>query len=141
MAVSLNGTPKARNLLHKFVQIARTDTTATIRGYLPKGAIMVNMTVIGAVASDAATTATIGVGSTSSANEYLAAYDVKTAATGEGVNIAGAAAVGSAFATALTADTPLYVKYAETGTASTTGGSWTVGIAYFIPGPGEGISD
>ncbi len=141
MAVSLHGSPKTRDLRAIFLSVARTDTTAAIRGYLPKDAIMVGMSVIGAAASDAGTTATIGVGNTTSANEYLASYDVKTAATGEGISAAGAAAVGSAFATRLTADQPLYVKYAETGGASTVGGAWTVRIDYFMPGPGETVTD
>lgn len=141
MAISLNGSPKARNLLHKFVQVTRSDTTAAIRGYLPKDAMIVSMFVIGAAASDAGTSAVIGVGNTTGANEYLASYDVKTAATGEGYSAAGGAAVGSAFATRLTVDQPLYVKYTEAGTASTAGGAWTVHISYFIPGPGEGVAD
>src|SRR5687768_5056083 len=110
--------PKPRQVLSKFVQVARTDTTAAIRAYMPKGALLVGMFITGAAASDAATTATIMAGTTSTATEWLAAYDVKTAATGEGFNVPAGAAVGSAFSTALTADSAVYVKYAETGTAS-----------------------
>ena len=39
----------------------------------------------------------------------------------------------------LTADTPIYAKYAETGTASSTGGPWFVKIEYVVPGSGETI--
>lgn len=137
MAISLHGEPKVRDTLTKFVSIARTDTTASIKAYLPKNALIVGLYVIGAAASDAATTAVVSIGSTSTATEYLASFDVKTAATGEGYNPAGAAAVGSAMATKLTVDTPVYAKYAETGTASTTGGPWVVKIEYFVTGPGE----
>ncbi len=137
MAVSLYGTPRARSVQSKFFTIARTDTTAAIRAYLPKDSFIVGAYVIGAAASDAATSAVIGVGSTSSANEFVASYDVKTAATGEGYNPVGGAAVGSAFGTRLTADTPIYVKYTESGTASTTGGDWIVKLEYFV-GVGQG---
>src|SRR5574343_388768 len=116
--------PKPREALEKVVKIVRTDTTAFVGAYLPRDAIITGMYVVGHAASDAGTTAT---------------YDVKTAATGEGYSPAGAAAVGTAFMTKLTADTPVYAKYTESGTASTAGGPWFVKIEYVIPGPGETI--
>lgn len=131
--------PKTRDSLEKVVRIVRTDTTAFIGAWLPKDAVITGMYVIGAAASDAGTTANVSVGSTATATEYLAAFDVKTAATGEGYSPAGAAAVGSAFMNKLTADTPVYAKYAETGGASTTGGPWFVKIEYSVVGPGETI--
>ena len=129
-------TPKARSLLTKMGTIARTDTTATILFGLPKDALIAGIYVIGAAASDAGTSAIIGIGSTTAANEYMASYDVKTAATGEGYNTAGAAAVGSAMASKLTADVSVYGKYTEVGTASTTG-SWVIKVEYYVTGPGE----
>lgn len=131
--------PKTRDALEKVIKLVRTDTTAFVGAWLPKDAVITGMYVVGAAASDAATTATIMCGSTATATEYLAAYDVKTAATGEGYNIAGAAAVGSAFMTKLTADVPVYAKYAETGAASSTGGPWYIKIEYVVVGSGEDI--
>ena len=131
--------PKARCNLEKFIKIVRTDTTAFVGAWLPKGAVVTGLYVIGHAASDAATTGTISVGTTATSNEIISAYDVKTAATGEGYNPAGAAAVGTYMASKLTADTPVYAKYAETGTASTTGGPWFVKIAYSVVGAGEDI--
>ena len=130
-------TPKARSLLTKIGSLARTDTTAKALFGLPKGAIIAGIYVIGAAASDAGTSAVIEIGSTTTANEYMASYDVKTAATGEGYNPAGGAAVGSAMATALTADVTVYGKYTEAGIASTAGGDWYVKVEYYMPGPGE----
>lgn len=130
-------TPSARSSYAKYGTLARTDTTAKELFGLPKGAVIVGIYVIGAAASDAGTTATIGIGSTTSANEYMTGYDVKTAATGEGMNIAGGAAVGSALATPITADTSVYGIYAETGTASTAGGAWTIKVEYMIPPQGQ----
>lgn len=130
-------TPKARGTLTKMGSIARTDTTAVDLFSIPKNAIIVGIYVIGGTVSNAATTATIGIGSSASANEYMTGYDVKTAATGEGYNPAGAAAVGSALGTKLTSDVKVYGIYAETGTASTAGGPWIVKVEYYIAGPGE----
>lgn len=131
--------PKVRTILSKVVKIVRTDTTAFIGAVLPKDAVITGMFVTGHAASDAGTTANINVGSTSTATEYLSAYDVKTAATGEGFSAVGAAAVGSAFMTPLTGDVQVYAKYAETGGASTTGGPWFVQIDYVLVGNGETI--
>lgn len=133
-------TPKARDLLTKIGSVARTDTTAKELFGLPKDALIAGMYVIGAVASDAQTSAAVSVGTTTtSTNELMASFDVKTAATGEGYNAAGAAAVGTAFMSKLTADTPVYGIYAETGTASSTGGPWYIKCEYYVPGPGETI--
>lgn len=129
--------PKPRDTLEKIVKIVRTDTTAFVGAALPRDAIISGLYVIGYAASDAATTGVISVGTTATSNELIASFDVKTAATGEGYSPAGAAAVGTAMMTKLTADTPIYAKYAETGTASTTGGPWFVKIEYFVTGPGE----
>ena len=135
MSVTLSY-PKPRATEAKLFQIARTDTTATQFATLPKYAVIVGEYVIGAVASDATTSASISVGTTATSNELIATFDVKTAATGEGYSPAGAAAVGSAMATVLTVDTPVYGKYTSSG-AETTGGPWTVKIEYFVTGPGE----
>lgn len=132
-------TPKARCTYVKSGSLARTDTTAKELFGLPKDAIISGIYVIGSAASDAGTTATIGIGSSASANEYMTGYDVLTAATGEGYNPAGGAAVGSAMYSKLTADVSVYGIYAESGTASTAGGPWKVKVEYYIAGPGETI--
>lgn len=136
MAVGINDQPKPRSIQSKFFSIARTDTTASIKAWLPKDSFVVGAYVIGSAASDAGTAATIDVGTTSTSNELIASYDVKTAATGEGFNVVAGAAVGSAFATRRTTDTPIYAKYTESGTASSVG-AWTVRLDYFV-GYGQG---
>lgn len=136
MAVTLSY-PKPRDSLVKLFNIARTNTTAAQFTTLPKHAVITGMYVIGAVASDATTSASVSIGTTTTnSNELMATFDVKTAATGEGYSPAGAAAVGSAMATPLTVDTPVYGKYTSSG-AETTGGPWTIKIEYFVTGPGE----
>lgn len=137
MAISLYDQPKPRDVLSKFISIARTDTTASIKAYLPKNSVLVGFYVIGSAVSNAGTSAVIDVGNTATSNEWVASYDVKTAATGEGYSPVGAAAVGSAMGTPLTSDNPVYAKYTESGTASSAGGPWIVKIEYFVTGPNE----
>ena len=135
--VSLNY-PKVREPYEKVIKVLYTDTTAFLGGWLPRDAIITGMYVVGHAVSGAVTSAVIGLGTTSSANELLASYDVKTAATGEGYNPAGAAAVGTAFMSKLTADTPLYAKYTGVG-GSDSGGPWFIKVEYVMPGAGEDV--
>lgn len=131
--------PKPRDTESKFIKVVRTDTTAFVGAWLPKDAVITGAWVIGHAASNAGTAATIDVGTTATSNELVASYDVKTAATGEGFSPVGAAAVGTAFATKLTADVPVYAKYTESGTASSAGGPWFVRIDYSVVGSGEDV--
>jgi len=131
--------PKPRESQEKVVKIVRTDTTSFVGAWLPKDAVIMGMYVIGQAASDAGTSASINVGSTATATEFISAFDVKTAATGEGYSPAGAAAVGTAFMEKLTTDVPVYAKYVEAGTASTVGGPWYVKIEYAVVGGGETV--
>lgn len=131
--------PKVRESYEKFIKIVRTDTTAFVAAHLQKDAVITGLYVIGQAASDAGTSADISIGTTATSNEIISAFDVKTAATGEGYNPAGAAAVGTYMCSKLTADTPIYAKYAEAGTASAAGGPWFVKIEYSVVGGGENI--
>lgn len=126
-------TPPAVEILCKTVQVARTDTTAFEAFVLPKNAVVAGEYVLGVTASDAATTATLTMG-VGTGTELLNAFDVK-GATGQGYHPAGAAS-GSYIGTQLSADTLFKVKYAETGTASATGGPWLVKVEYYIPQQG-----
>lgn len=110
-------------------QIRRTDTTAKVLGYIPAGAIPISLMWVGVANSDAATTATMSVGYTTG-TEFLNGVNVKASSTTQTSPAAGAA-LGAVLSA--TADTAITGVYAETGTASTTGGPWTVVIDYFMP--------
>lgn len=127
--------PKPRESYSKFVKLARTDTTAFQAAWLPKDSILVGAYVIGTAVSNAGTSATISLGTTTSANEIISGFDVKT--SGVGYVPVGTTGVGSFFGSKLTADTPVYAKYTESGTASSSGGTWLVKLEYIVPGPGE----
>jgi hypothetical protein len=93
---------------------------------LPKGARPL-YAVISGVASDAATSASVSLGTSTTATELISAHDVKTAASGrQAFMVTGAA---TSFGAVLTSDTVIYAKYAEAGTASTVG-SWKVTVFY-----------
>lgn len=115
-----------KNLLVKTRNLARTMTTGTQVATLPKGSRILYFVVEG-TASNAGTTATIGIGTTAAANQLVTGFDVKTAATGNGPTMP--AMVAGTGGNVLTVDTPIYFIYAETGGASSAG-AWKVSIVY-----------
>lgn len=102
------------------------STTAVALAKLPKGTRIIALVLTG-TASDSATSASLSFGTSATATELVNAYDVKTAANGQGPSILpsnGAAKFGGVLA----ADTVIYYKYAENGAATV--GSWNVHIVY-----------
>jgi len=202
------GIPIPHVLQAKISSVARTDTAPKILGYVPKNGVVIGFSVWGAVASNAATTATVSVGkrvpflsissttttatvttaaphglttsdtiivantgvtnynqatpvavasvptsttftytisSTNgsstvgdiySTNFFVDTVDVKTAAGT--VSITGAKARNYFQAQAM--DYQLVMNYAESGTASTTGGPWFVEVRYVTLGPNEPVA-
>lgn len=105
--------------------IARTDTSAKTIGILPKGATLLGLSYQVPVASDAAGTATISLGySGGTGVELINAASVKTLGQ---FATASPALSGTPLAAAQT----VVGLYAETSTASTTGGPFPV-IAEFV---------
>lgn len=122
--------PLMKDVQVKAFRVARTDTTATVKCVLPGDATIIDIKLVG-VASDAATTATVSVGSTVTANEYLSAQDVKTAGGFIRPTTAiQAAAIPNLENVPVTGDLSLWAKYTETGTASTVGGPYTVLVEF-----------
>jgi len=109
----------------KIGTIARANTTNKLLFGLPSGAQVIRITSNG-VASDAGTTATVGIygipqGETTAV--LLGTLDVKTgvfanAALGVGANVR------------LDKANSIYGSYAEVGAASSTGGDWIVAVEY-----------
>jgi len=136
MAISLYGDPKNRSLVTKVFQVTRSDTTASIKAYLPKDAVLAGAYVLGGPVSNAGTTGTLSVGTTSTSNEIVNGFNLIT----NGVGYVAVGTAGTAlFGTKFTADTPIYAKYTESGTASSAGGPWEVKLEYYVPGPGESL--
>lgn len=128
------GTPVGRNIQYKNATVARTDTTAKLLFVLPKYAQIIDVELLTATASNAVTTATVSVGTTSAnSNELVLNQDVKTAA---GYIDPTTSVVAAGYFANATTDIPIYAKYAETGGASSTGGPWQVIVSYAVTGPG-----
>jgi len=116
----------------RFFQLARTETTGVLKCVLPGNASILGFLIWG-VASNAGTTATISIGSTSAnANEYVNGQSVltgglviPTASLSTNLpNIEPIPATGQ--------DIYLYAKYAETGAASSAGGPWKIAVWYAV---------
>lgn len=120
----------SRNVLLKEVTVARTNTTGTDKVcVLPKNAQIVGF-VLSGIASNAGTTATLSIGTTSGTPvEYVNAVSVLAGGVGNGVNLLNG--VAGAVSGKLTTDTAIYFKYAETGGASSAG-SWTLFVVYIL---------
>lgn len=123
-------TPVLKDVQVRAFKVARTDTTATVKAMLPADATIIDIWIVG-VASDAATTATVSVGTTSTATEWINGQDVKTAGgmirpstSFSAVNLPNIEPLP------LGSDISIYAKYAETGTASTVGGPYTVFVEF-----------
>jgi hypothetical protein len=118
----------SKNLQVKSFPVTRTQTAGTDRAFvLPKNARLVGYVLSGS-ASNAGTTATLSVGTTSGTpTEHVNAVNVLAAGSGNGVNLLNG--VAGALGAKLTSDTLVYVKYAETGAASTLG-SWWLHVFY-----------
>lgn len=124
---ALVGTIKGDNtevILMKSATVARTDTTAKDLFVLPANATLHMIQISGDTASDAATTAVLDVGTTADGDHYVVDFSVKT--NGAKSNHAPAVNLGDVGAS----DVQVTATYAETGTASTTGGPWTVRAYY-----------
>lgn len=137
MAVNLSY-PKPRSTQTKLAAVTYADTTARQIMSLPKGAVIVGIYIIGSATAAGGTlsAATLNIGSTTTATEYVAGFDV-FGTTGEGYHAAGATAVGSALATPLTADVAVYAKYIEATGSGATAGAWTVKVEYFVSSGNE----
>lgn len=103
--------------------VANTDTTMSI----PAGARITKMTVYTTTAFGAATDATIALGNASGGAQYVAATSIKAG----GVVVLSAAATTAAASGLLSFPGTLYIRIAQTGTASATGAA-TLVVEYSI---------
>jgi hypothetical protein len=118
------GVPKALQVLSKAAVITRTMTSATNILKIPKGNVIVGMTLIG-TASDATTSAALSIGNTAATNTYVNGRDVKTAGTGTGCMPLTIAVDTRA---ALTIDENITALFTQTGAG--TAGGWILKVDY-----------
>lgn len=104
--------------------VTRSMTTGTAICTVPRGARLVGA-IISGTASNAGTTATLGIGTTADPATELATANVLAAGVGGG----GFIGFDVTAATVLAADTKIYVIYAESGAASNAG-AWVLTLLY-----------
>lgn len=121
-------TPSGKGTQAKFFQVARADTANNIKVVLPASASIIEFYVYQSTASDAGTTAVVQIGTTGSATNY-GTKSVITAATSGGVV---STVLPNLEPIPNTGDIQITGSYAETGTASTTGGPWVVKVEYVL---------
>ncbi len=126
--------PKPRDIRVKVVSIARTDSS-TEKCVLPKDAVICGVFVHQTVAASTAAGA-FNLGWSGSATALLNAFSMPTSSVGYA---AGGSATGASVGTKLDSDKTVIASY--TVGSSTAGGTGYVVIQYFIPGPGEGLTD
>lgn len=122
--------PASKSSENLLIQVSRTDTVASVKSILPADASILGLSVFGSVASDAATTATITFTvANNSGTISTGSYDVKTngAVTGGVSNLTN---MPNLEPLPLNGDLRISAVYAETGTASTTGGPWRVRVFF-----------
>lgn len=133
MATAQDGNFQNGRQVTSFVgSVARTDTSAKNLFTLPANCIPTNILLASTAPSNAGTTATLSVGiSGGSGTAFLNAVDVKTAGTGGGSQKPTGSA-STQFGVPLAAATIVTGIYAETGTASSSGGPWIVIIEALV---------
>lgn len=119
--------PGSKQTLGKYFQVARTDTASTLKAVLPGQASVVQFTIYGSTASDAATTATVTFTIANNGGTIsTGVVDVK--ANGATTALVQMSALPNIEPIPANGDIKISAVYAETGGASTTGGPWRVGI-------------
>lgn len=121
--------PVSKDVQILVFQVARTDTASRVELILPGDATILAISRTAGVASDAATTATVAI---------TVANNSGTVSSGtDNVKANGAVPTGITMTSLpnvqpvpLTGDLTISAVYAETGTASTTGGPWNYVVWY-----------
>lgn len=126
--------PKPRDVQTKVVSIARTDSS-TEKCVLPKDAVICGIFVHQTAAAVTAAGA-FNLGWSGATTALLNAFSMPTSTVGYA---AGGSATGASVGTKLDSDKTVLASY--TVGSSTAGGTGYVVIQYFVPGPGEGLTD
>jgi len=122
--------PTSKDVVVKAFKVTRSDTTSTLKAVLPADASVLNIIMAGSVSSDAGTTATVTlvISDNTGAISTGTAVNVKT--SGTTTQIVQMPSLPNIQPSPLTGDLKITATYAETGTASTTGGDWTFIVTY-----------
>lgn len=121
--------PVAKDVQLKVFQVARTETSSVVKLVLPADATIISVVREAGVASDAATTATVTITAANNGGTVSTkADDVKT--NGATTGFVQMTSLPNVQPVPLNGDLTITAVYAETGTASTTGGPWNYVVNY-----------
>lgn len=121
--------PTSKDVVTKVFAASRSDTTATLKAVLPADASILSVVFNGGTASDAGTTATLTITAANNGGTVsTGTYNVKT--NGAVTGVVTMSGLPNIQPVPLNGDITLKATYAETGTASTTGGPWYVVVTY-----------
>jgi len=121
--------PTSKDVVTKVFAVSRSDTSTTLKAVLPADASIIEFSKFGSSNSDAGSTATVTISFADNTGTLQTATAlVKGAGTTTGhVQMPGLPNIQP---TPLTGDLKINAVYAETGTASTTGGPWYIKVLY-----------
>lgn len=122
--------PSSKDIVTKVFSVSRSETTSVLKAVLPADASIIDITRFGSTNSDAATTATVALTIQNNSGTLLSpvATDVKTA--GNTTIFVQCPGLPNLESLPLNGDIRISAQYAETGTASTTGGPWLFRVQY-----------
>lgn|SRR3990167_2503428 len=122
-------TPVAKQVFTQAFQVSRTDTASAVKAMLPADASILYVLREGSSVSDALTTATVTItAANNSGTVSTKADDVKT--SGATTGFVQMTSLPNVEPLPLVGDISVSAVYAETGTASTTGGPWNYVVAF-----------
>lgn len=122
--------PTSKDVVVKAFQVSRTDTTSTLKAVLPGDASILNIVMAGSVSSDAGTTATVTIVVSDNTGAISTGTAVNVKSSGATTQIVQMPSLPNLQPVPLTGDLKITATYAETGTASTTGGPYTFIVTY-----------
>lgn len=122
-------TPVGKNEFVKVFQVSRTDTTNGTKVVLPADVSVLSITIHGSSVSNAATTATI-VTTIVNTSGTISTGTVDVKASGATTAVVQMTALPNVEGFPNNGDLLIKAVYAETGTASTSGGPWTFSVRY-----------
>ena len=122
--------PVSKDVNIKAFQVARTDTSSTLKAVLPGDASILNIIMTGSSNSDAGTTATVTVVVSNNTGAISTGTAVNVKASGATTQLVQMPSLPNIQPVPLTGDLNITATYAETGSASTTGGPYTFIVTY-----------
>lgn len=121
--------PTSKDVVAKAFKVSRSDTASVKKAVLPADASILEVIVYGSTSSDAGTSASVTLTvANNSGTVSTGAVDVK--ANGAVTDFVQMSGLPNLQPGPLTGDLNINAVYAETGTASTTGGDWYIVVKY-----------